>query len=424
MSLEEQTQIAEAPDVRQRVGPLMLEVAEPAAIELSIVMPCLNETETLEGCITSAQRFLERHGVSGEVVVADNGSTDGSQTLAQRLGARVIDVPVKGYGAALHGGILAARGRYVIMGDSDGSYDFENLLPMLQKLRDGHDLVMGNRFAGGITRGAMPWKNRWLGNPVLSAMGRLLFRCPVGDFHCGLRGFSADGYRRMDLRTMGMEFASEMVMKSAVLGMKITEVPTTLRPDGRSRPPHLRPWRDGWRHVRFMLLYSPRWLFLYPGLVLMLLGLAVGALVWSGPRRVGPAVLDIHTLVYAAGAVLLGFQAITFALVSRVFAVQEGLLPEDRRLKRMYRWFKLEVALIGGAGLVLAGIALTVYALGIWGGRQFGELDPRRTMRLVVPGMTFLTLGFQMILSGFFFSMLGLRVRPVQRGIGGGSDAG
>ena len=291
-------------------------------------MPCLNEAETLETCIRKARDFLERHGVRGEIVIGDNGSTDGSQEIARRCGARVVDVKVRGYGAALYHATLAARGKYVIMGDSDDSYDFSDLMPLLKELRAGRDLVMGNRFPGGIKPGAMPWKNRYLGNPILSGLGRLFFKCPVRDFHCGLRGYSAEAFRRMDLQTTGMEFASEMVIKATLLGMDVAEAPTTLSPDGRSRPPHLRPWRDGWRHLRFMLLYSPRWLFLYPGLLLMLLGLGVGAWLLPQPRQVGGTVLDVHTLLYAAAAVLLGFQTCMFAVLARAFAASRKLLPE------------------------------------------------------------------------------------------------
>jgi glycosyltransferase involved in cell wall biosynthesis len=311
-------------------------------VELSIVMPCLNEAETLGICIHKALGYLLQAGVSGEVVIGDNGSTDGSQKIARDLGARVIDVPVRGYGAALHGAITAARGRYCIMGDSDDSYDFENLDGFLSKLREGYDLVMGNRFKGGIAQGAMPWKNRYIGNPVLSTIGKTLFHSDAGDFHCGIRGFSKDAFLRMDLRTTGMEFASEMVVKATLLGMKMTEVPTMLRPDGRSRPPHLLPYRDGWRHLRFLMMYSPRWLFLYPGSLLILVGLAGCAWLLPGPKVVHGIGFDVHTLLYAFVFVLMGFQLVAFAVFTKVFAIAEGLLPSDPRLNNVFRFITLE----------------------------------------------------------------------------------
>lgn len=379
--------------------------------ELTIVMPCLNESLTLETCIRKAKGWLERTGVDGEIVVGDNGSTDGSQDIARRCGARVVDVPVRGYGAALYHATRAARGRYVVMGDSDDSYDFSNLTPFLEKLREGFDLVMGNRFAGGIRKGAMPWKNRYIGNPVLSAIGRVFFRCPARDFHCGLRGFSRAAFERMDLRTTGMEYASEMVIKSTLLGLRIAEVPTTLDPDGRDRPPHLRPWRDGWRHLRFMLLYSPRWLFLVPGALLFAVGLLT--LVWllPAPRQVLGVVLDVHTLVYAGAATLIGFQAVAFAAFSKVFAIQEGLLPPDPRLDRLFRYITLETGLVAGAVLVLLGFVGAGASVAYWSAQSFGNLDPTRVLRAVVPSAVAIALGTQVVFSSFFLSVLGLRVR-------------
>ncbi len=374
-------------------------------------MPCLNEAETLATCIRKAQGFLAQHGVAGEVVIGDNGSTDGSQAIAEKLGARVVQVPIRGYGAALYGATLAARGRYVIMGDSDDSYDFSNLMPFLEKLRAGYDLVMGNRFKGGIQPGAMPWKNRYIGNPVLTGIGQLFFRCPAGDFHCGLRGYSLEAFKKMDLRTTGMEFASEMVIKATLMGMRIAEVPTTLAPDGRSRPPHLRPWRDGWRHLRFMLLYSPRWLFLYPGLVLMVLGLTVGAWLLPGPQRIAGVVLDVHTLLYAALAVLIGFQCVTFALLAKVFAINEGLLPEDPRLTRLFKYITLETGLLVGGLLTLGGLIGSVTAVASWNEVAYGPLDTARTLRLVIPSALCLMLGCETILASLFLSVLGLRIR-------------
>jgi Glycosyl transferase family 2 len=349
-------------------------------------------------------------GVEGEVVVADTGSTDGSQEIAEREGARVVSVAAKGYGSALMGGIAAARGRYVIMGDADDSYDFANLGPFVEKLREGYDLVMGNRFRGGIKPGAMPPLHRYFGNPVLTGIARLMFwNPPCRDFHCGLRGFSRDAALRMDLQTTGMEFASEMVVKSVLKRMSIVEVPTTLSPDGRSRPPHLRSWRDGWRHLRFLLLYSPRWLFLYPGLALMAAGLLVGGALFVGPLVVEGVTLDVHTLLYAALAVVIGFQAVVFAILTKVFAVSERLLPGSERMDRLSRHVTLEAGVVVGLALTLAGLAGSVYALTWWGGRDFGPLDPRETLRVVIPSVTAVTLGIQTVLSSFFLSVLGLK---------------
>lgn len=374
-------------------------------------MPCLDEAETIGVCIRKAGHFLQTQGVAGEVLVADNGSTDGSSEIAAGLGARVIRVTERGYGSALHAGITSARGRFIVMGDADDSYDFAHLERFLAALRGGADLVMGNRFQGGIRPGAMPPLHRFLGNPVLSGIGRLFFGAPVGDFHCGLRGFSRTAIERMDLQTTGMEFASEMVLKASVLGMRIEEVPATLAPAGRTRPPHLRPWRDGWRHLRFMLLYSPRWLFLYPGLALMLAGCLVGGWLLPGPRRVGGVTLDVHTLIYAAGAVLVGFQAVWFAGLAKVFAVTTGLLPTDERLNRWFRFITLETGLAVGALLVLAGAGGSVYAVWLWGQLEFGPLEPVRVLRTIIPSMLALALGSQVVLGSFFLSLLGLRRR-------------
>ena len=385
--------------------------ADGAAIEVSVVMPCLNEAETLAVCIEKAQASFRALNVAGEILIADNGSTDGSQEIARSLGARVVDVAAKGYGNALMGGIAAAAGKYVIMGDADDSYEFSSLGPFIDKLRDGYELVMGNRFRGGIKPGAMPPLHRYLGNPVLTFVGRLFFRSPVGDFHCGLRGFSKVAVTRLDLRTTGMEFASEMVVKATLQKMRIAEVPTTLSPDGRSRPPHLRSWRDGWRHLRFLLLYSPRWLFLYPGALLMIAGLLVAACLLPGPRVVGGITFDVHTLLYAAMAVIIGFQAIVFATFTKVFAISEGLLPDDPRLDRVMNFITLEVGLIVGQMLLLLGLAGSIYAVVFWDQRSFGALDPARTLRFVIPAITSLMLGCQILLSSFFLSILGLRRR-------------
>ena len=377
--------------------------------EVSVVMPCLNEAETLAVCIQKANRCLAENSVTGEIIVADNGSTDGSQSIAEAGGACVVPVEAKGYGSALMGGIAAARGRFVIMADADDSYDFSALMPFIEKLRDGYDLVMGNRFKGGIAPGAMPPLHRYFGNPVLSGLGRLFFRCPAGDFHCGLRGFSRDAFERMKLQTTGMEFASEMVVKATLLGLRIAEVPTTLSPDGRSRPPHLRSWRDGWRHLRFMLLFSPRWLFLYPGLLLMFAGLGVGGWLLPEARQLGQATLDVHTLVYAALSVLLGFQAVLFALFTRTFAITQGLMPPSRLLNRLYRFVTLETGLVVGGLLVLGGLAGSLAATLGWQKTDFGQLEPSVVLRQVIPSIVALALGFQVVLGSFFLSVLGLK---------------
>jgi glycosyltransferase involved in cell wall biosynthesis len=384
-------------------------VCEESGVELSIVMPCLNEAETLQTCIMKAQQSLREHRIAGEIIVADNGSQDGSQAIAASMGVRIVHVQAKGYGNALMGGIAAARGKYVIMGDADGSYDFTSLGPFITKLREDYDLVMGNRFKGGIKPGAMPVLHKYLGNPVLTGIGRLLFGSSCGDFHCGLRGFNKAAIMRLGLRTTGMEFASEMVVKATLYGLRIAEVPTTLSPDGRSRPPHLRSWRDGWRHLRFLLLYSPRWLFLYPGAFLMLTGL--GTVLWllPNPRAIGTITLDVHTLLYAAMAIIIGFQAVVFAVFTKVFAMSEGLLPEDPRFNRALRFINLEVGLVVGCVLLLIGLGSSMYALRTWGAHAFGRLDPSKVLRLVIPATTSFTLGFQIILSSFFLSVLGLR---------------
>ena len=381
-------------------------------VDVSIVMPCLNEAETLATCIRKAQSAIERDGLNAEIIVADNGSTDGSPLIAQELGARVVEVPRKGYGSALLGGIAAARGNYVVMGDADDSYDFTAIAPLIEKLRDGNDLVMGNRFAGGIRAGAMTWSHRWLGNPVLTRISRIFFHTPVGDMHCGLRAFRKDSIDSLRLRATGMEFASEMVIKASLRRMKIAEVPVTLSPDGRSRPPHLRTWRDGWRHLRFMLLFSPRWLFLYPGIALFAAGLIVGALLETGPKRVGPMTFDIHTLLLAGFACLIGFQLVVFAVFTKVFAMERGFHPPNARYRAMFEYVSLETGLVVGGLMILAGVIGTVVAVLSWGAAGFGNLDPRLTMREIIPAAVVLTLGVQAVFASFFLSILGMEKEP------------
>jgi glycosyltransferase involved in cell wall biosynthesis len=374
-------------------------------------MPCLNEAETLEVCIRKAQASIEGLGINAEVLIADNGSTDGSQEIAKSLGARVIQVETKGYGNALMRGIAMAHGKYVIMGDADDSYDFINLGPFVEKLREGNELVMGNRFMGGILPGAMPPLHRYLGNPVLTAIGRLFFKSPAGDFHCGLRGFRREAMIGLDLRTTGMEFASEMVVKSTLHKLRIAEVPTALQPDGRSRPPHLRSWSDGWRHLRFLLLYSPRWLFLYPGIFLMAIGLLAGLLLLQGGVVVAGVGFDVQTLLYAAAAIILGFQAVAFAIFTKVFAISEGLLPGDPRLNLQKIKVTLERGLIVGAALTLTGLVCSAYSIWSWKQVSFGVLNPARTLRIIIPAVTALIIGVQIVFSSFFLSVLGLRRR-------------
>ncbi len=378
-------------------------------MELTVVMPCLNEAETVATCVRKAVKFIADSGISGEVVIADNGSTDGSQQLAADAGARVVPISEKGYGNALMGGILAARGEYVIMGDSDDSYDFTNLMPFVTELRNGADLVMGNRFKGGIAKGAMPPLHRYLGNPVLSFIGRLFFRSRIGDFHCGLRGFRRDSAINLGLQATGMEFATELVVKSALANQKITEVPTTLAKDGRSRPPHLRTWRDGWRHLRFLMLYSPRWLFFVPGMILLVLGLGIGAAVAVGPVRIGGVSLDVDTLVACGAMVDIGFQAVLFWLFTQVYAGAEGFLPEEPRIQRILGTLSLERGLLAGAAVGLAGLVGLIFSLTYWQGHSFGHLNYEHALRLMVPSVTALVLSCQLILGTFFLSILGIK---------------
>lgn len=389
-------------------------VESSSSPELSIVIPCLNEAETIRACIQKAHAFLHTYDVAGEVIVADNGSTDGADRIAESCGARVIRVAEKGYGAALMGGLASARGQYVVMGDADDSYDFAAIGPFLHQLRGGYDLVMGCRFprrGGKIMPGAMSWSHRWIGNPVLSGLGRLFFHSGVSDFHCGLRAFRRDVIKALHLCTTGMEFASEMVIKATLRGLRITEVPIILYKDGRTRASHLRTWRDGWRHLRFMLLYSPRWLFLYPGLLLLIGGAAVELWLLPGQRRIGNIIFDVHTLLYASMAIVIGFQAVNFAVFAKVFAISEGLLPESPFLNNVFRVITLEVGLVVGALCIMGGLAASAWALTSWSERSFAALDPVKMLRLVIPATTFLTLGCQTVFSSFFLSLLGLRRR-------------
>ncbi|MBN1451408.1 MAG: glycosyltransferase family 2 protein [Anaerolineales bacterium] len=375
-------------------------------LSVSILIPCLNEAETIAVCITKAKKFLAAHNIKGEVLVADNGSTDGSQKLASAAGAKVIHITQKGYGSALLGGIKAASGKYIIMGDADDSYNFLELEPFINALHAGFDLVMGNRFMGGIKPNAMPFLHRYLGNPVLSWLGRLFFKVDIGDFHCGLRGFRREAILALDLQTTGMEFASEMTVKASLKKLKITEVPTILYPDGRSRPPHLRTWSDGWRHLRFLLLYSPRWLFYYPGIALMISGLALSVWLLPEPRKVGALTLDINTLMYAAFLSILGLQAVLFSLLTKVFAISAGLLPQDADIQKLIKWGSLEKGIVVAVLMIGLGLTSSIGALVYWSANSFGPIDPTHSMRLVIPGTMLFAMGFQILLSSFFLSIL------------------
>lgn len=380
-----------------------------AAVELTVLMPCLNEAETLEICINKALGFMQRACVSGEVVIADNGSTDGSQKIATDAGARVINIEEKGYGAALSGGIVAARGKFVIMGDADDSYDFANLDQFVEKLREGKDLVMGNRFRGGIAPGAMPPLHKYLGNPVLSFVGRLFFTSEIKDFHCGLRGFNRDAILKLNLRTTGMEFASEMVVKATLTKLNVAEVPTTLSKDGRSRAPHLRSFRDGWRHLRFLLLFSPRWLFLYPGITLLLLGIfATGALLPGPVQLTNRIQLDIHTLLIASMMVLVGVQAISFALIGRRFASRYGFIPRTPTFEKVLEALSLERILLVSFIVILAGFVGIMWSISEWASTDFGRLSYGDMMRRMIISMTAIVAGMQTMMTGFLSSMINI----------------
>ncbi len=381
-------------------------------LELTILMPCLNEAETLGVCVDKAMAYLARSGISGEVLIADNGSTDGSQAIATAGGARVVAVPERGYGSALKGGIAAARGRYIIMGDADDSYDFSKLDAFVQQLRAGSDIVMGNRFQGGIGPGAMPFLHRYLGNPVLSFLGRLFFRINVGDFHCGLRGFNTAAVRGLRLETSGMEFASEMVVRASIAGLSIAEVPTTLKKDGRSRPPHLKTWRDGWRHLRFLLVYSPRWLFFYPGVFLVILGSLGLAALYPGPLSVTKTLrLDIHTFLVAAMTVLVGVQAMSFGLVARRYGALLGFLPASENLERVLHAFSLERVLRAALLLGILGLGFQAWAFSSWAATGFGDLTFGTTMRALILGLTALVAAIQLALTAFLASVVEMPLR-------------
>ncbi|CAK8725278.1 Glycosyl transferase, group 2 family [Candidatus Electrothrix aarhusensis] len=379
-------------------------------MELSIVIPCLNESETIEICIQKAFNFLHRHNIDGEVIVADNGSIDGSLDIARRNGAKIVCVDQKGYGSALMGGIKAAKGEYVIMGDADDTYDFSALMPFVEKLREGFEMVVGNRFLGGIEDGAMPFLHKYLGNPVLTAIGRMFFKSPCKDFHCGLRGFSREAVLRLGANCPGMEFASELIVKAHLNNLKITEVPTTLSKSGRSRPPHLNTWRDGWRHLRFLLLYCPRWLFFYPGVLLIMLGIALGVPLLFTEISVGFVVFDIHTLFFASVFFIIGYQSLVMSAISRVYAAQVGVLPEIRRFSNITSRFNLEKVLIAGTLVFFTGAVLSLYSVVRW--HQFsglGDFDPRIGFRILIPAFTLIITGVQTMLTSFVLELLSVK---------------
>lgn len=390
--------------------------SQGSACELTILIPCLNEAETLETCINKAKAFLTSAGVRGEVLVADNGSTDGSRDIARRAGARVVPIPTRGYGAALIGGIAAARGKYAIMGDADDSYDFSALQPFVDKLRDGYDLVMGNRFAGGIAEGAMPFLHKYLGNPVLSFLGRIFFEVPVSDFHCGLRGFNVESIRRLGLQTTGMEFASEMVVKCSLGKYRITEVPTTLKPDGRSRAPHLRTWRDGWRHLKFLLIYSPKWLFIHPGLILSAFGLVMASVLMFGPVSLAPGlVLDFNSFVAACFLVVAGVQLLTFGALARYHATITGFLPRGPRSDRLVRFATTDRLTGIAGGLLLFGIVLFGIAVREWAKVDFGNLSDPLVPRAMVASVSVIVTAIQLGFSGFMFGLFEMSQRRITK---------
>lgn len=382
-------------------------------IELSIVMPCLNEAETLAICIQKCQRFIKTHGLSAEIIIADNGSTDGSQQIATDNGARVVPVPVRGYGAALIGGIEAAKGKYVAMGDADDSYDFESLMPFIEKLRSGIELCMGNRFLGGIEPGAMPPLHKYLGNPVLSFLGRLFYNLPIGDFHCGLRAFNRHSIMGLNLNTTGMEFASEMVVKAGLNHLRMDEAPTTLKKDGRSRPPHLRSWRDGWRHLKFLLTFAPKWLYLFPGLVLLALGLLGLAWLLPGDGVIGKIQLGVHTLLFCSSFVLMSSQVLSFAYLARLFGVRENFWKEGEFTKAAREFFTVERGCIIGGIMIAAGVFLAVRALLLWAGQHYGPVTESNMMRLAIPSVLLSCLGLQSIFTAFFAGLL-TQPKPVK----------
>lgn len=384
---------------------------EEREIELTILMPCLNEAETLEICIKKAMSFLTDNNVDGEVLIADNGSTDGSQEIAIRNGARVVNIQQKGYGSALRGGSENARGRYVIMGDADDSYNFLNLMPFLEKLREGYELVMGNRFKGGIEKGAMPPLHKYLGNPVLSFIGRIFYPSDIKDFHCGLRGYNRAAIQSLQLQTTGMEYASEMVVQATLHKLKMIEVPTTLSPDGRTRPPHLRSWRDGWRHLKFLMMYSPDWTFLYPGLILSVIGLIIMVAIGVGPTKIGNISFGINTMMYGSASLLVGVNISLFSMFTKAYALSSGFIPNSPKTIGIFEKFTVEKGVVVGLVLTLLGIAATILAFVIWGNNSFGNLEPESIMKITIPATTLIAIGIELIFASFFLGILEIEIK-------------
>lgn len=377
-------------------------------IELSIVIPCLDEAETIEICIKKAKKFLLTNNISGEIVVGDNGSKDGSIELIKKNGARLVHINKKGYGAALMGAIEASRGKFIIMGDADDSYDFSNLMPYILKLREGYDLVMGNRFKGGIKKGAMPFLHKYLGNPVLSFIGRLFFKIKIRDFHCGLRGFRKDSIKKLELRTTGMEFASEMVVKSSIFKLKITEVPTILSKDGRSRPPHLRTWRDGWRHLKFLLMYSPKWLFFYPGMFFFLLSTLFFIIISINPIHAKELTFDLHTLTYCGAGIILSYQILSFSFLSRIYAINQGLIPVEKKFLNIFNFFNLEKGLLAGIFIFILGFLSSLNLFMDWRQEGYGNInDLNVSFRVLIPSVVMIIVGIQTIFLSFLSSIIG-----------------
>jgi glycosyltransferase involved in cell wall biosynthesis len=386
-------------------------------LELTVLMPCLNEAETLEICIKKAMKSLKENNINGEVLIADNGSTDGSQEIAERNGARLINVPIKGYGSALIEGSKQAYGKYIIMGDADDSYDFSDIMPYIEKLREGYELVMGNRFQGGIEKGAMPWSHKYIGTPVLSFIGRLFYKSNIGDFNCGMRGYNKESILKLDLKTTGMEYASEMIVQSTLNKLKIAEVPTTLKKDGRSRPPHLKTFSDGWRHLKFLLMYSPKWLFLIPGIILMVIGLigSIALMIKTNLQISTNVALGIHSMLYFGAMFVVGFQIIIFSLFAKVYAINSGMHPKKDKITGMIETITLEKGLLFGILLTLIGIGLSIYAIIIWKNKSFGNLDPINIMPITIPSVYLIIVGVQMAFASFILGILNIEYKKIPK---------
>lgn len=375
-------------------------------LELTILMPCLNEAETIEICIKKAKKSLEENNIKGEVLIADNGSNDGSQEIATKAGARVVNVPTRGYGAALIEGTKQAYGKYVIMGDADDSYDFSNIIPYVEKLREGYELVMGNRFKGGIEKGAMPWSHKYIGTPVISFIGRLFYKSKIGDFNCGMRGYDRQAILNLDLKCTGMEYASEMIVQSTLNNLKIAEVPTTLKKDGRTRPPHLKSFSDGWRHLKFLLMYSPKWLFLVPGMILMLIGLIGTFAFIFGDLHIASVVLGVHSRLYLGAMAVVGLQMIIFSLFAKVYAVNSGMHPKEDKITKFLKNITLEKGLVLGIILTIIGLGLSIYSIVLWKNAAWGTLDPVDVMPVTIPAVYLIIIGVEMAFASFFLGIL------------------